>query len=88
MCNETCNPPLLTIGDVVSTFKTPTKHSSLTPCYTNTRTLFPAVAHTQTPQELATDQMMEEDIALQSKEEQATAAHVQVLKEKSAAAVR
>jgi hypothetical protein len=88
MCNKTCNPPLLIVGDLVSTFKTPTKRTSLTPCYNNIRTLFPVVAHARIPQELAMDQMMEEEIALQSKEEQPTTARVQVLKEKSAAAVR
>ncbi len=65
MCNKTCDPPLLTVGDVVSTFKTPTKCSSSTPCYINIRKLFPAVACTQTLQELAMDQMMEEEIVLQ-----------------------
>jgi hypothetical protein len=52
------------------------------------RTLFPAVSRTCTPQELAMEQAVEENITSLEAKEQATAARIEVLREQFVAAAR
>jgi hypothetical protein len=87
MCNKTCDVPHAHSNDSqLKNWKTSPKFSSSTPCHADLRTIFPIVAQACTQEEHARDEMVEEEIAQQEREEQVTADRFQARKEKFAAA--
>ncbi len=98
MCNKTCSVPLSHLGsDVVGNEASPRSAGSIpskrgplrTPliiCHLDICTMFPPVAQICTPHVLATKQVMEDELAVQAKEELSVAERVQALREKFAAA--
>ncbi len=66
--------------------ETSQKNSSSTPCHTDLRTISATIARARTQEERARDEMVEEEIVWQKREEQATAAWFQARKEKFATA--
>jgi hypothetical protein len=98
MCNKTCAVPLLDLGsDILGSKASPRSAGSTsskkgplrTPLilsHLDIRTMFPPVAQICTPHKLATEQVMEDEIAVQAKEELVVARRVQALPEKFATA--
>jgi hypothetical protein len=87
MCNKTCDVRFAyLIDNALEKRKTPPKFSPLTPCHADLWTIFPTIAQARTQEERARDEMVEEEIAQQKGEEQATAVWFQARKEEFATA--
>ncbi len=98
MCNKTCAVPLSHLGSDIHGREASPRSAGSTSSkkvllrmlsiihHPDIHTMFPPVAQIRTPYKLATEQAMEDKIAVQAKEESVVAGQVQALREKFAMA--